>query len=190
MAPFEALYGRKCHTPIGWTELNEHRLLGPDLVQKAKETVRVIRGRLKAAFDRKKSYGDLTRRDVQFEVGDEVFLKVSPWRKVLRFGRSGKLSPCFIGPYRITHRVGSVAYQLELPPKLSRIHDVFHVSVLKCYHGDPSHVLSTDEMEIHPDLCFEEEAVEIVDKDKKVLRRKTIKMVKVLWRNCGPDEDT
>ncbi|KAL4313586.1 hypothetical protein GQ457_01G039130 [Hibiscus cannabinus] len=190
MAPYEALYGRKCRTPIGWTELNEHNRIGPDLVLKAEKTVRLIRERLKAAFDRQKSYADLRRRDVEFEVGDEVFLKVSPWRKVLRFGRKGKLSPRFIGPYRIVRRIGPVAYKLELPPELSRIHDVFHVSVLKRYRGDPSHVIPTDEVEICPDLSFEEEPVEVITQEKRVLDGETVKMVKVLWRSRGLDEAT
>ncbi|KAL4291663.1 hypothetical protein GQ457_14G020350 [Hibiscus cannabinus] len=190
MAPYEALYGRKCRTPIGWTELNEHNCIGPDLVLKAEETVRLIRERLKAAFDRQKSYADLRRRDVEFEVGDEVFLKVSPWRKVLRFGRKGKLSPRFIGPYRIIRRIGPVAYKLELPPELSRIHDVFHVSVLKRYHGDPSRVLSTDEVEIRPDLSFVEEPVEVIAQEDRMLDGETVEMVKVLWRNRSLDEAT
>ncbi|KAL4324432.1 hypothetical protein GQ457_11G024800 [Hibiscus cannabinus] len=190
MAPYEALYGRKCRTPIGWTELNEHNRIGPDLVLKAEETVRLIRERLKAAFDRQKSYADLRRRDVEFEVGDEVFLKVSPWRKVLRFGWKGKLSPRFIGPYRIIRRIGAVAYKLELPPELSRIHDVFHVSILKRYRGDPSRVIPTDEVEICPDLSFEEEPVEVITQEKRVLDGETDKMVKVLWRSRGLDEAT
>ncbi|KAK8650423.1 hypothetical protein V6N13_140062 [Hibiscus sabdariffa] len=190
MAPYEALYGRKCCTPIRWTELNEHNRIGPDLVLKAEETVGLIRERLKATFDRQKSYFDLRRRDVEFEVGDEVFLKVSPWRKVHRFGRKGKLSPRFIGPYQIIRRVGPVAYQLELPSGLSRIHDVFHVSILKRYHEDPARVISTDEVEIRPDLCFKEKPVKVIAQEKKKLRRRTVKMVKVLWRNRGHDEAT
>ncbi|KAK5812210.1 hypothetical protein PVK06_027629 [Gossypium arboreum] len=111
-----------------------------------------------------------------------VFLKVSPWKKILRFGRKGKLSPRFIGPYRILKRVGPVAYQLELPPELNRIHDVFHVYMLRRYRSDPTHVVPVAEIEIQTDLTFEEEPMQILDRDVKILRRKSVPLVKVLWR--------
>ncbi|KAA3479739.1 reverse transcriptase [Gossypium australe] len=117
-----------------------------------------------------------------------VFLKVSPWKKVLRFGLKGKLSPRFIGPYRVLKRVGPIAYQLELPPKLRQIHDVFHVSILRRYRSDPSHIVPVEEIEVRPDLSFEEEPLQILDRDVKVLRRKTVAFVKVLWRNHGLEE--
>jgi len=102
-------------------------------------------------------------------VGDHVLLKVSPWKKIFRFGRKGKLSPRFIGPYHVLKRVGPVAYQLELPPELSQIHSVFHVSMLRSYRSDPSHIVPVEEVEIRPDLYFEEEPVQILDRDVKVL---------------------
>ena len=101
MAPYKTLYGRRCRTPVCWTELNEHKVIGLDIVKDTEEKVQVIRQSLKAASDREKSYVDLKRRDIEYEVGDKVFLKVSPWRKILRFGKKGKLSPRFIGPYEI-----------------------------------------------------------------------------------------
>ena len=99
MAPYEALYGQKCRTPVCWTKLNEHKLIGPDIEKDTEEKVQVIRQRLKVASDRQKSYANLKRRDIEYNVGDKVFLKVSPWRKILRFGQKGKLSPRFIGSY-------------------------------------------------------------------------------------------
>ncbi|KAG8503406.1 hypothetical protein CXB51_001385 [Gossypium anomalum] len=169
MAPYEALYGRRCHT---------------------ESKVRLIRDRLKEASDRKKSYADLKRKEIEFAVGDMVFLKVSPWKKILRFGRKGKLSPRFIGPYRVDKRVGPVAYQLELPPELHRIHNVFHVSMLRRYRSDPTHVIPVAEIEVQSDLTFEEEPVQILDRDVKVLRRKSVPLVKMLWRNHGREEAT
>ena len=142
MAPYEALYGRICRTPTCWTELGERRVLGPELVADTESKVRLIRDRLKEASDRQKSYADLKRKEIEFAVGDMVFLKVSPWKKILRFGKKGKLSPRFIGPYRIVKRVGPVAYQLELPPELHRIHDVCHVSMLRRYRSDPTHIIT------------------------------------------------
>ncbi len=109
MAPYEALYGRKCRTPLCWTKLGEDKVVGPDLVKQTEEKVKLIKANLKAASDRQKSYADLKRKDIEHEVGDKVFLKVSPWKKVLRFGRKGKLSLRFIGPYEVIEHVGSVA---------------------------------------------------------------------------------
>ena len=115
MAPYEALYGRKCRTLVCWMELNEHKVIGPDIVKDTEEKVQVIRKRLKAASDRQKSYANLKKRDIEYEVGDKVFLKVSPWRKILRFGQKGKLSLRFIGSYEILERISPMAYQLALP---------------------------------------------------------------------------
>ncbi|KAK5840029.1 hypothetical protein PVK06_008895 [Gossypium arboreum] len=190
MAPYEALYGRRCRTPSCWTELGERQVLGPELVADTEDKVKLIRDRLKEASNRKKSYADLKRKEIEYSVGDMVFLKVSPWKKILRFGKKGKLSPRFIGPYLILKRVGPVAYQLELPSELDRIHDVFHVSTLRRYRSDLTHVVSVAEIEVRADLTFEEEPVQILDRDVKVLRRKSVPLVKVLWRNHGREEAT
>ncbi|KAA3487647.1 integrase [Gossypium australe] len=128
--------------------------------------------------------------EIEYSVGDFVFLKVSPRKKILRFGRKGKLSPRFIGPYRVSKRVGLVAYQLELPPELNRIHNVFHVSMLRRYHSNPSHIVPVEEIEVRLDLTFEEEPVQILDRDIKMLRRKSVPLVKVLWLNNGSEEAT
>ena len=127
MAPFEALYGRKSRTPVCWDEVGERRLVGHELVQITSEKVKVVRDNLKTSRDRHKIYVDNRRRDLHFEISDRVFLKISPWKGVLRFGKRGKLSPIFIEPYEIVSKVRPVAYKLKLPPELSRIHDTFHV---------------------------------------------------------------
>ncbi|KAK5832463.1 hypothetical protein PVK06_016265 [Gossypium arboreum] len=190
MAPYEALYGRKCRSPVCWTELNERKVIGPELIQETEETVKKIKDRLKATFDRQKSYADLKRRDIEYSVGDKVFLKVSPWKKVLRFGRKGKLTPRFTGPYEIVERIGPVAYRLSLPSELQRIHDVFHVSMLRKYRSDPSHIISTEDIEVRPDLSYEEEPVQILAREVKELRNKKVPLVKVLWRNHNVEEAT
>ena len=121
MAPYEALYGRRCRTPMCWTELNEHKIIGPDLVKYIEEKVQIIQQKLKATSDRQMSYANLKRKDIEYEVGEKIFLKVSPWKKILRFHKKGKLSPRFIGPYEVLERVGPVVYCLTLPLELSQI---------------------------------------------------------------------
>ncbi|KAK5811485.1 hypothetical protein PVK06_026822 [Gossypium arboreum] len=190
MAPYDALYGRKCRTPLFWTELGESKIFGVDLIKDAEQKVRIICESLKAASDRQKSYADLKRRDIEYQVGDKVFLKVSPWKKILRFGRKGKLSPRFIEPYEISERVGPVAYRLLLPPELERIHNLFHVSMLRRYRSDPLHVINPSEVEIQADMSYEEEPIRILAREVKELRNKRVPLVKVLWLKHGIEEAT
>ena len=124
--------------------------------------MKMIRERLKLAADRQKSYTDLKRKGIQYEIGGKVFLKVSPRKKVMRFRRKGKLSPRFIGLYEVIEKVGPVSYRLVLPPELEKIHNVFHVSMLRRYRSDPSHMVSSKIIELRLDLTYEEEPVEIL----------------------------
>ena len=163
MAPYEALYVRKCRSSLCW-EVGERQLTGPELVQITSEKVPIIQQRLRMAFSRQKSYADPRRNDVSFSAGDMVFLKVSPMKGVMRFGKKGKLAPRYIGPFEIRSRVGEVAYRLILPHKLSRIHPVFHVSMLRKYISDPSHVLQPKMVELNEDLFYEEYPVAVVDR--------------------------
>ncbi|EOY03078.1 Retrotransposon protein, putative [Theobroma cacao] len=190
MAPFEALYGRRCRSPIGWLEVGERKLLGPKLVQDATEKIHMIRQRMLTAQSRQKSYVDNRRRDLEFQVGDHVFLKVSPTKGVMRFGKKGKLSPRYIGPFEILERVGEVAYRLALPPDLSNIHPVFQVSMLRKYNPDPSHVIWYETIQLQDDLTYEEQPVAILDRQVKKLRSKDVASVKVLWRNHTSEEVT
>ena len=130
MAPYEALYGRKCRTPVCWDEDGERRLLGPELGQHTSDQIQIIRTKLKAAQDRQKSYFDKMHREVNFEVGDQVYLKISPWKGILRFGKKEKLAPRYIGPFQVMDKVGKVSYRLALPPQMSQVHLVFHISLL------------------------------------------------------------
>ena len=190
MTPYEALYGRKCRTPLCWTDLSKKKVIGPDLIQETKEKVKMIRERLKVATNRHKSYADIKRKYIRYEISEKVFLKVSPWKKVMRFGKKGKLSPRFIGPYEVIKKVGPVAYHLALPPELEKIHNVFHVSMLRRYRSDPSHIVSLETIKLRPDLTYEEEPVEILVLEVKELRNKKIPLVKVLWRNHKTEEAT
>ncbi|KAM1211763.1 hypothetical protein ACFX2I_003496 [Malus domestica] len=190
MSPFEALYGRACRTPLCWSEVGERVLEGPEIVDETTQNVQVIKSNLKAAQDRQKSLAYRHATDRVYDVGNLVFLKLSPWRGVVRFGKRGKLSPRYIGPYEITERIGEVAYILELPLELSKVHNVFHVSMLRHYVSDPSHVIPLQPLEINPDLTYDEEPVTILDWKDKVLRNKTVSLVKVLWRNHLVEEAT
>ena len=131
MTPFEILYGQKCRTPLFWNQIGESQVFGPDVLRDVKEQVQMIRDNLKVAQSRQKSYVDTTRRDLVFQVGDYVYLKVSPMKGIKRFSMKGKLAPRYIGPFKVLERRGEVAYQLELLESLSGVHDVFHVSQLK-----------------------------------------------------------
>ena len=190
MVPYKALYERKCITPLCWTELSEKKIIGLDLIQETEEKVKVIRERLKVATNRQKSYADMRIKDIQYEIGEKIFLKVSPWKKAMRFRKKGKLSPRFIRPYEVIEKVGLVAYRLALPPDLEKIHNVFHMSMLRRYRSDPSHVVSSETIELRPDLTYEEELVEILAWEVKELRKKRIPSVKVLWRNHKTEEAT
>ena len=124
MAPYEAFYGRPCRSPISWTEVGDSSNIGSDLNRDTSETVTLLRQCLLTAQSRQKSYVDRRRRPLNFEVGDHVFLKVMPKRGVVKFGKQGKSSLTFIGPFEILERVGTMAYQLALPPSMSRVHEV------------------------------------------------------------------
>jgi len=188
MAPYEALYGRKCRSPLYWDEVGERQLLGPELVQETKENIALIRKRMLTAQSRQKSYTDKHRRELKFAIGDLVYLKVSPMRNVYRFGNKGKLSPRYVGPFQVLKRVSPLAYKIEMPPNLAGVHDVFHVSQLrKCVH-DPSQVISHEPLDIQPNLTYEELPVQILDRKEHRLRTKSIPLVKVLWRNHGVEE--
>jgi hypothetical protein len=131
VAPFEMLYGRRCRTPLFWSEAGERKVFGPDILEEAKKQVRMIRENLRVAQSRQKCYANHRRRELNFEVGDFVYLKVPLMRGFHHFKVRGKLAPRFIGPFKILEKRGEVAYQLELPSQLSNVHDVFHVSQLK-----------------------------------------------------------
>ena len=129
-------------------------------------------------------------RPLEFEVGDHVSLKVNPKRGVVRFGKRGKLSPRFIGPFEVLERIGTIAYRLALPSSMLGVHEVFHVSMLLKCTPDPAHVVDWGQIEVDTDETFEEGPVYIVDSRDQVLRRKTVRLVRVLWQHCGVEEST
>ncbi|GJS13296.1 putative reverse transcriptase domain-containing protein, partial [Tanacetum coccineum] len=187
-APFEALYGRKCRSPICWSEVGNAQLTRPKMIRETTEMIMQIKNRLLAARSRQKSYADVRRKPLEFEVGDKVMLKVSPWKGVVRFGKRGKLSPRYIGPFKILSRVGPVAYKLELPRELQGIHNTFHVSNLKKCLSDEDLIIPLDEVRIDEKLHFIEEPIEIMDREVKQLKQSRIPIVKVRWNSSRGTE--
>ncbi|GKC08717.1 putative reverse transcriptase domain-containing protein, partial [Tanacetum coccineum] len=169
-------------------EVVEAQILGPELIQETTEKIVQIKQRMQAAHDPQKSYADLKRKQREFQVGDKVMLKVSPWKGVVHFGKQGKLNPGYVGPFKVLGKVGEVAYKLELPEELSRVHNTFHVSNLKkCYAVEPLAVL-LDGLHFDDKLQFVEEPIEIVDREVKRLKRSRIPLVKVRWNSKrGPE---
>ncbi|GKC26041.1 putative reverse transcriptase domain-containing protein [Tanacetum coccineum] len=187
-APFEALYGRKCRSPICWAEVGDAQLTGPEIVRETTEKIIQIKHRLQASRDRQRSYADKRRKPLEFQVGDKVMLKVSPWKGVIRFGKRGKLNPRYIGPFKILAKVGTVAYRLELPEKLSRVHSTFHVSNLKKCLSDEPLAIPLDEIHVDDKLNFIKEPIEIMDREVKRLKQSRIPIVKVHWNSRrGPE---
>ncbi|GJT22860.1 reverse transcriptase domain-containing protein [Tanacetum coccineum] len=182
-APFEALYRRKCRTPIAWAEVGESKLFGPEIVQDTTEKIVQIKQRLQAARDRQKSYVNNRRKPLEFSVTDKVLLKVSPRKGVVRFGKRSKLSPRYVGPFEIVERVCPVAYRLRLPQDLVGIHDTFHVSYLKKCLADVNLTVPLAEVKIDDKLHFVEEPMEIMDRELKKLKRSRIPIVKVHWNS-------
>jgi hypothetical protein len=190
MAPFEALYGRRYRTPLSWSETGECQIFGPDLVTEAEDKVKLIQANLKAAQSRQKSYADQRRKPLQFQVGDFVYLRVSPAKGVQRFGIKGKLAPRYVRPFKILEVCGPVAYRICLPSQLAAIHDVFHISQLKKCIKVPTEIVETCTIEIEPDLSYTEQPIQILDTKERVTKRKKIKMYKILWDHHTEEEAT
>nr|GEW39776.1 putative reverse transcriptase domain-containing protein [Tanacetum cinerariifolium] len=182
-APFEALYSRKCRSPICWNEVGEFHLIGPEIVQETTEKIVQIKQIIQAARDHQKSYADLKRNSMDFQVRYTVMLKVSPWKGVVRFGKRGKLNPRYVGPFKVVARVGSIAYKFDLSEELSRVYNTFYVSNLKkCYANEPLAV-PLDGLHFDDKLQFVEEPVEIMDHVVKNLRNSRVPIVKVRWNS-------
>nr|GEY96377.1 putative reverse transcriptase domain-containing protein [Tanacetum cinerariifolium] len=180
---FEALYGRKYRSPVCWSDIGDSQLTGPKLIQETNEKIVQIKNRLLTARSRQKSYADVRRRLLEFNVGDKVMLKVSPWKGVIRFGKRRKLSLRFIGPFKILERIGPVAYKLELQRELQGIHNNFHVLNLNKCLSDESLIILLEEVQLDDMLHFIKEPAEIMDSEVKTLKQSRIPIVKVRWNS-------
>jgi hypothetical protein len=190
MAPFEVLYRCRCRTPLNWIEPGEKVIFGPDLVEEAEAIVRRIQDNLKATKSHQGTYANKMRRSLEFEVGDHVYLRVSPMKGVNRFGVKGKLAPHYIGPFPILEKCGIVAYKLDMPPSLAGVHDIFHVSQLKKCLQAPVDVMLPEVTTLEADLSYPEHLIKVLDQKDRVMRHKTIKFFKIQWSNHSEEEAT
>ncbi|KAI0493363.1 hypothetical protein KFK09_023479 [Dendrobium nobile] len=190
MAPYEALYGRKCRTPLTPTSFGDRQALGATFADETAQKIILIRERLKAAQDRQQKYYNQKHRFVEFQVGDFVYVKVSPMKGVSRFGQVSKLSPRYVGPFEVLERIGKAAYKLLLSDSMPDVHNVFHVSTLRKWVSDSGKKLSADEVEIQENLAYKEEPELILAYDVRKLRNKEIPMVKVQWKHRTAREAT
>ncbi|GJT51406.1 putative reverse transcriptase domain-containing protein [Tanacetum coccineum] len=184
-APFEVLYGRKYRSLVCWAKVGDVQLTGPKIIHETKNNPKIIhekivqiRQRLQAARDQQRSYANVRRKPLEFQVGDRVILKVSPRKGVIHFGKRGKLNPRYIGPFKILKRIGPVAYKLKLPEELRNVHNTFHVSNLKKSLSNKSLVISMKELQLDDKLNFVEETIEIMNREVKQLKESHIPIVK------------
>jgi hypothetical protein len=190
MAPFEALYGRRCRTPLNWSEPGERWFFRPDLVEETEEKVQQVRHNLKEAQARQKNYADKRRRPLVFQANDYVYLKVSSMKGVSRFGVKGKLAPRYTSSFPILERCGPLAYRLQLPESLSAVHNVLHVSQLKKCLRIPGRTIYVVDVTLEPDLTYSEHPIRVLDQKDRITRKRTLKFYKVQWNQHAEDEAT
>jgi hypothetical protein len=190
MTPFKVLCRHRCRVPLNWIEPGEKVIFGPDLVEEAKTTIRCIQDNLKATKSRQETYANKRRQPLEFEVGDHVYLRVSPMKGVKRFGVKGKLAPRYISLFPILEKCGSVAYKLDLPPSLVGVHNIFHVSQLKKCLKAPVDIVLPKVTPLEADLSYHEHPIMVLDQKDRVTRRKTIKFFKIQWSNHSEEEAT
>ncbi|GKD98839.1 hypothetical protein Tco_1382736, partial [Tanacetum coccineum] len=184
------MYGQKCRSPVCWAEVGDAQLTGPAIIHETTEKIIQIKNKIQADRDRQKSYANIRRKPMVFQVGDKVMLKVLPSKGVVRFGKRGKLNPRYVGPFKVIERVGTVSYKLELPQQLSRVHNTFYVSNLKKCLSNESLVIPLEELCVDNKLHFVEEPVEVMDREIKQLKRSRIPIIKVRWNSKRGHEFT
>jgi hypothetical protein len=190
MAPFEVLYRCQCRTPLNWIEPGEKDIFGPNIVDEAEATVHRIQDNLRAAKSRQESYANKRHRPLEFAVGDHVYVNILPMKGVKMLGVKEKLAPCYIRPFPIVEKCGTVAYKLQLPPSLAGFHDIFHVSQLKKCLKAPMDVVLPEVTTLKADSTYPEHPIKILDQKNHITRRKTIKFFKIQWSKHSEPEAT
>ncbi|GJS74172.1 putative reverse transcriptase domain-containing protein [Tanacetum coccineum] len=183
---FTSLFWKALHKALGTRldmKVGDAQLTGPAIIHETTEKIVQIKSRIQAAHDRQKSYANIRRKPLEFQVGDKVMLKVLPWKWVVRFGKRGKLNPRYVGPFKVIEKVGTVAYKLELPQQLSRVYNTFHVSNLKKCLSDESLVIPLEELRVDDKLHFMEKPIEVMDREIKQLKKSCIPIIKVRWNS-------
>jgi hypothetical protein len=175
---------------LSWSQTGERKIFGPDLVVEAEDKVKIIQNNLKAAQSQQKSYTYIRRRPLQFQVGDFVYLQVSPTQGVQRFGVKGKLAPRYIGPFEILEISGPVAYRLQLPCQLAAIHNIFHVSQLRKCIKIPTEIIDSQVIQIEPNLTYTEHPIRVLDTKERSTRSETIRIYKIQWNHHTKEEAT
>lgn len=189
MSPYEALYGRPCRTPLCWTQVGERSIIGPAIVEETTEKIKFLKKKIKEAQDRQKSYADRRRKDIEFQEGDWVYLRMITFKGRARVSKRGKLDPRYIGPFKVLKRIGAVAYKLDLPAAMDAFHDVFHVSQLRRCLSSRDVLEPELPPDLKPNLTLETRPVRIEDRMEKATRKKTVPIVRVVW-NCNGTEHT
>jgi hypothetical protein len=190
MAPFEALFGHRCRKPLNWIEPGERMIFGLDLVTKAEEIVHRIQSNLIATKAQQESYATKRCQPLEFEAGDQVYLRVSPMQGVKRFGTKVKIAPCYTGQFPVLARLGAVAYRLEILSSLAGVHNVFHVSQLKKYLKLPADVIIDDVAPLDANLSYPEHPVKLLGQQDQVMRRRMIRFYKVQRSHHSEKEAT
>ncbi|WVZ58248.1 hypothetical protein U9M48_008534 [Paspalum notatum var. saurae] len=189
-SPFEALSGRRCRTPLFWNQIREKQVFGLGIIEDAEQQLRIVRENLRVAQSRQKSYANVRRRELAFQVDDYVYWKVSPMSRIRRVNMKGKLAPRYIGPFKVLEKKGEVAYHLEIPPNLSGVHDVFHVTQLKKCLRVLEEQAPLEALNVHDDMTYTEHLVKILGTSERVTRNKKIKMCRVQWSHHTEAEAT
>jgi hypothetical protein len=189
MSPFEVLYGRLCNTPVSWSNPVNRISIGPDMLKEMEHQVTQIKQNLKVAQNRQKIYANQNKTPREFKMEDHVYLRIKPRRSSLKMGACAKLAPWYCGPFEVLDRVGPIACRLTLPP-IVKVHNVFHVSLLKIYVHDSNHIIDWSMIQVELEGEFIPEPQCILDRKETPLWNRTIAQVKVQWKHFGPDEAT
>ncbi|KAK9126039.1 hypothetical protein Scep_014885 [Stephania cephalantha] len=190
MTLYDALYGRPCRSPTCWLDKEDKVLLGPEIIAETNNKIQIIQNRLKIAQSCQKTCADSGRKSSKLQVDELVLLKLSPMKGIQRFGKKEKFAPRFICPFSVAERIGETTYRIDHPLAPEKIHDVFHVSMLKKYKPDSSHIIQWNDLYLEPNSSYQEQPTRILNNKIQQLRNRQMEFVKVLWQHHSTEEAT